>query len=69
MNRRQRTAAYEREKQLLFANNELRLQVARLEAELSIALGLMFDSQIADFQEECENNLDIGDSPTDKKAE
>ena len=50
-------------------NNELQRQVARLEAELSIALALMLNSQIADFQEQCENNLQIPDSPTIKKPE
>ena len=50
-------------------NNDLRLKVARLEAELAIALGLMFDSQVADFQEQCEKNLEIPDSDTIKKAE
>ena len=48
---------------------DMEARVARLEAELAIALGLMFDSQVADFQEQCEKNLEIPDSPTIKKAE
>lgn len=48
---------------------ELKDRVAELEAQLGIALDIMFDSQIADFQEQCENKVHISNSDTTKQPE
>lgn len=69
MNRKQRLAAYERERELLNENNELKAQVANLEAQLSLAFEIMTERQIAENQHLFQGHFDIGDSATNKKAE
>jgi len=69
MNRKQRLAAYERERELLNKNNDLKAQVANLEAQLSLAFEIMTERQIAENQHLFQGHLDIGDSATNKKAE
>lgn len=48
---------------------ELEAQVARLEAQLSVALEIMSDGMVEQFQEEFQRDIQIPDSDTIKKAE
>ena len=49
--------------------SDLKLQVTRLEHQLSVALQIMNDGMVEQFQEEFQRDIQIPDSPTIKKAE
>ena len=50
-------------------DRENKKRIVDLESQLGIALEIMFDSQIAEFQHLFENKLDIGDSASTNQTE